>query len=169
MRHQKRPVSDSSDPIALSLHDSAAGRVMKRVRIGLTMVNLESVEKIANALLYEGYLLYPYRRSAVKNQHRFNFGVLYPPRFCQEPDPFEMRIECLAEGSAPSIEVRVRFLQLRNRGDWQEGLEREVGAASALHHSMRVPFGFEDVIEGEIGLSSEPLADGLQKITLRVK
>ncbi len=36
------------------------------------------VEKIANAVLYEGYLLYPYRASAIKNRQRFNFGVLYP-------------------------------------------------------------------------------------------
>ena len=41
-------------------------------------VNLERVEKIAEAVLYEGYMLYPYRASAVKNQQRWNFGVLMP-------------------------------------------------------------------------------------------
>ena len=35
---------------------------------------LRLVERVANAVLYEGYMLYPYRRSAVKNQQRFNFG-----------------------------------------------------------------------------------------------
>ncbi len=46
-------------------------------------MNLSAVEKIANAVLYEGYILYPYRPSAVKNQQRFNFGVLYPRAYCE--------------------------------------------------------------------------------------
>ena len=33
------------------------------------------MEEIANAILYEGYMLYPYRASSVKNQQRWNFGV----------------------------------------------------------------------------------------------
>ena len=41
----------------------------------------ERVEQIAGAVLYEGYLLYPYRLSSVKNQRRFNFGVLTPPAY----------------------------------------------------------------------------------------
>ena len=45
-------------------------------------MNASAVEKIANAVLYEGYLLYPYRPSAVKNRQRFNFGVLYPREYC---------------------------------------------------------------------------------------
>ena len=36
------------------------------------------VDGIVKAVLYEGYMLYPYRPSAVKNHQRFNFGVLYP-------------------------------------------------------------------------------------------
>ena len=46
-------------------------------------MSLDRVEKIASALLYEGYLLYPYRPSAVKNRQRFNFGVLYPREYCE--------------------------------------------------------------------------------------
>ena len=41
-------------------------------------MNFESVEKIANAVLYEGFLLYPYRKSSVKNQQRWHFGTLGP-------------------------------------------------------------------------------------------
>ena len=54
------------------------------------------VEKVANAVLYEGYLLYPYTASAVKNQQRWNFGVLYPPG---AGDTSEMQTEVLAVGS----------------------------------------------------------------------
>ena len=35
------------------------------------------VDRLVNALLYEGYLLYPYRPS-VKNTQRWTFGGLYP-------------------------------------------------------------------------------------------
>src|SRR5262249_8846648 len=44
---------------------------------GGTMTS-EFVDKIVNSVLYEGYMLYPYRRSSLKNQHRWNFGLVYP-------------------------------------------------------------------------------------------
>ena len=53
-------------------------------------MNVELVDKIVKAVLYEGYMLYPYRPSAVKNQQRFNFGVVYPREYS------EARIEFLA-------------------------------------------------------------------------
>jgi len=82
-------------------------------------MNLAAVDKIAKAVLYEGYMLYPYRPSSVKNQQRWNFGVLCPQSYCDVQDGTEastMQTECLVEGSArSSIEVRVRFLQLSRR------------------------------------------------------
>ena len=116
-------------------------------------MNTAAADRIAKAVLYEGYMLYPYRPSALKNQRRFNFGVVYPQIFSDEQngtDPWIMRTECLVQGSVLSrIEVRVRFLQLVERsvhqlvdgafrpvkslrvdGDtfysWQEAIEREV-------------------------------------------
>ena len=41
-------------------------------------MNFDGVEKIAAAILYEGYILYPYRPTAIKNRQRWNFGTLYP-------------------------------------------------------------------------------------------
>ena len=41
-------------------------------------MNLAQVDQIAKAVLYEGYMLYPYRPSSVKNRQRWNFGVVYP-------------------------------------------------------------------------------------------
>ena len=79
-------------------------------------MNLAAVEKIANAVLYEGYMLYPYRPSSVKNQQRWNFGVLCPYSYSQAQNGSEawtMQTECLVEGSSlTGLEVRVRFLQL---------------------------------------------------------
>ena len=52
-------------------------------------MNTTDVDKIANALLYEGYMLYPYRRS-VKNRKRWTFG-------CIHPSAPPMQTECLLE------------------------------------------------------------------------
>ena len=82
-------------------------------------MNTKSVDAIANAVLYEGYMLYPYRPSAVKNQQRWNFGVLYPRSYSEAQtgsDAWTMQTECLVEGSQLSaLEVKVRFLQLVSR------------------------------------------------------
>jgi hypothetical protein len=79
-------------------------------------MNLATVDKIAKAVLYEGYMLYPYRPSSVKNQQRWNFGVLCPQSYSEAQNGSEawtMQTECLVEGSSlTGLEVRVRFLQL---------------------------------------------------------
>ena len=38
-------------------------------------MNSTEVEAVAAAILYEGYLLYPYRSTSVKNQTRWTFGA----------------------------------------------------------------------------------------------
>ncbi len=73
---------------------------------------------VADAVLYEGYVLYPYRASAAKNQLRWPFGVLVPPAFAavDRSERAAMRTECVLEpGRAPSLTVRVRFLQAQHR------------------------------------------------------
>jgi hypothetical protein len=130
-------------------------------------MNIRTVEKLADALLYEGYLLYPYRPSAVKNRQRFNFGVLYPREYCDlqlGSESSEMRTECLVLGSASTtIEVKVRFLQLvvgqpilaaagfqaahsaggdvGFRHTWLEGQERDVSTpACSLNSILATPY-----------------------------
>jgi hypothetical protein len=82
-------------------------------------MNLAVVEQIAKAVLYEGYMLYPYRPSSVKNQQRWNFGVLSPQSYSEAQkgtEAWTMQTECLVEGnSLTGLEVRVRFLQLVGR------------------------------------------------------
>jgi hypothetical protein len=94
-------------------------------------MNLEMVDKIAEAVLYEGYMLYPYRPSSVKNQQRWNFGVLCPQSYSEAQNGSEawtMQTECLVKGSSlTGIEVRVRFLQL---------VVRSVGELAALTSAM---------------------------------
>lgn len=88
-------------------------------------MNLKTVDRIVNALLYEGYILYPYRASAVKNQLRFNFGVVYPRVYAEAQsgnDAWTMQTQCLAEGGADaSIEICLRFLRIVDRVAGQGG------------------------------------------------
>ena len=100
-------------------------------------MNLDPVRKIADAVLYEGYILYPYRASSQKNQSRWQFGVVMAPGYAAA-DPSETsftRAECVLEhGGQPSVRVLLRFLQVQRRtsgGDtWDEAVEREVEAAA---------------------------------------
>ena len=82
-------------------------------------MNTRSVDAIANAVLYEGYMLYPYRPSSVKNRQRFNFGIIHPRAWSESQtgsDIWSMQTECLVEGSRfTALELQVRFLQLMNR------------------------------------------------------
>ena len=85
-------------------------------------MNFESAEKIAAAILYEGYILYPYRPTAIKNRQRWNFGTLYPRVYAeaQNPqEPFRLEAECLVRQVLySSVDIRIRFLQLmRQPGD----------------------------------------------------
>ena len=41
-------------------------------------MSIELARAVADAVLYEGYLLYPYRATSSKNQVRWQFGVLGP-------------------------------------------------------------------------------------------
>jgi hydrogenase maturation protease len=73
--------------------------------------------QIVNAVLYEGYILYPYRASSVKNQReRFTFGRVYPKDYSVSQKGAEACVcqtECLLRlGDQPaSVEVTVGFLQ----------------------------------------------------------
>jgi hypothetical protein len=80
--------------------------------------HLDHARRVADAILYEGYLLYPYHKAAQKNQVRFQFGVLMPPAYaeidaCEQP---ASQTECLLEcPDDAEVRVLVRFLQLQRR------------------------------------------------------
>ena len=78
----------------------------------------ELARKVADAVLYEGYLLYPYRASAAKNQARWQFGVLMPRLWSEDgPDePWATQTECLLEpDEATTVRVLVRFLHVQSK------------------------------------------------------
>jgi hypothetical protein len=110
-------------------------------------MNTKAVHAIAKAVLYEGYMLYPYRPSSVKNRQRFNFGVLYPRSYSEAQagaDAWSNQTECLVEGSPlTAIEIKVRFLKLVARAtDLQMSNERGQPVASwqeAIECDLTVP------------------------------
>jgi hypothetical protein len=138
-------------------------------------MNMEAVERLANAVLYEGYMLYPYRPSAVKNRRRFNFGVLVPPDYSAAQSGTEasaMRTECLVCGTPrTTLDVKVRCLQVMP-GSWQEAVEREVNLdcnlGAILESPQRQEFQYGPAIHGTITLTAGRLADGLFKIVAEV-
>jgi len=95
-------------------------------------MSFESVQKIADAVLYEGYMLYPYRPSSTKNRQRWTFGGLYPESYAAaNGDSSSLQAEFLIEASGEvSLDVKTRFLHLLSREKdgqaWQEGMEREI-------------------------------------------
>jgi len=78
-------------------------------------MSFETAKQVADALLYEGYVLYPYRASAAKNQVRWQFGVLAPKEWAEGGgEHAEQQTECLLEAEDDTVvELRLRFLQVQ--------------------------------------------------------
>ncbi len=74
--------------------------------------------KVADAVLFEGYLLYPYRASAAKNQVRWQWGVLMPRNWADgdHPEPWSNQTECLLEPEDDTVlYLRIRFLHVQTK------------------------------------------------------
>jgi hypothetical protein len=95
-------------------------------------MDLRLVERLVNAVLYEGYILYPYRASAVKNRQRFNFGALCPESYSlarQGTDAWSMQTACLVlDKGRSTIDIKVRFLHL---------MARQIGKLTTPIHELR--------------------------------
>ncbi len=114
----------------------------------------EQVKEIANAVLYEGYLLYPYRQSAIKNRTRWTFGAVYPREYSEASggiEPCTMHTECLVAGQAEDIilDITVRFLHLLVRTVVQpEAARHKPVAASTSGWDLANRFANEPLQEG---------------------
>ena len=153
--------------------------------MSLDPAHLEHARRVADAILYEGYLLYPYRGSAQKNRARFQFGVLVPPAY-GAVDEYELsasRTECLLEcADDAEVLVLVRFLHLQQRivraaspdtgelhdvsalqvdgteyTSWDEAAERQQQAAVSVARLLRQDRTLEFHIDS--GEHSEDLTD----------
>src|SRR5689334_6069573 len=98
-------------------------------------MTFEAAERVADAVLYEGYVLYPYRASAIKNKYRWQFGVVAPQSPQEDQEPSFAQTDCLidAKSASPRLLIRVRFLrpQAVDREDqpsraWLEGISHAI-------------------------------------------
>lgn len=133
------------------------------------MNSWERARAIADAVLYEGYLLYPYRGTSSKNQSRWQWGVLGPPGAADaglgEEDSLSAQI--LVDG-AGAINLTVRFLHLQHRQAERrlddEGFERV--------EELCTPSGswltWDEAVECEIPFGPLPLDDRSWSLPLTV-
>ncbi len=139
-------------------------------------MKIEQIREIADAILYEGYLLYPYRHSSIKNRQRWMFGIVSPQgAIGVARDAWRMQTQCLLVGNTDMrLDVRVRFLHILERAPrtpepahqsasqppqtietlfpasfevWEEGMPRE---ASALDVALDDLLNVERRIEIDI-------------------
>jgi hypothetical protein len=122
----------------------------------------DGARAVADAILYEGYLLYPYRRSAGKNRVRWQFGVLAPPAWVRAHGPVDdsvagsaeswwQQTECLVEPEDDAtLRMRLRFLQVQRRtvqrlaGDVHHPVDTlEAGGKAHLCFDEAVPRDFD--------------------------
>ncbi|MCD9874543.1 hypothetical protein [Streptomyces guryensis] len=135
----------------------------------------EQLSAVADAVLYEGYLLYPYRRSSAKNRVRWQFGVLFPRAWVEQDGPvvpgvsgsadsWYQQTECLLRVREPgaTLRVRLRYLQLQRKQVEETG---ENGGRRSVE-SLRTDDGtvhltFDEAVPCETDIAV-PLEDLLQ-------
>ena len=123
-------------------------------------MNAGLVDRVVKAVLYEGYMLYPYRPSAVKNRQRFNFGVVYPRAYSEAQsgtDAGLMQTECLVEGDEDAqCVVSVRFLRMVARSikkllvplsELSSVTESNIAAVETLQVDGKTLLGWQEAIE----------------------
>ena len=122
-------------------------------------------------------MLYPYRPSAIKNQHRWNFGVLTPKCFSDAhhgAEAWMMQTECLVQDlKAARLNFSVRFLQLVS----EEAVERKISITEqCLHELTAAPreFYFElptsqQPLQGSVEISAETSTTQIFRLRLHVK
>jgi hypothetical protein len=146
-------------------------------------MNFDAVEKIAAAVLYEGYILYPYRPTAIKNRQRWNFGTLYPRVYAQAQrpeEPYHLVAECLATADAQAtLDVRLRFLQMIRQPQtpalaWDEAVERTsehtgISLGELLASPLSLTLQMETDLRVDLTINAQPLPNGACKLRLEVQ
>jgi hypothetical protein len=131
---------------------------------------MDTLREIADAVLYEGYVLWPYRRSALKNSRRFTFGGVYPPAHnaAHPDDPSSMQTQVLVEGGPDGrIDVHVRFLQIVRR---QAGLRTPEGLepVDELVGGGERHLSWDEATEREVHAGDLPLAGLRRRLAIAI-
>lgn len=150
-----------------------------------------TAEQVADAVLYEGYILYPYRPSALKNRQRWNFGGICPRAYSEAQTGSELwrtQSEVLVHGSAAAaggaapgvalniiLEIKVRFLHLVARqvarlerpvADLGECVESDFTIVPSVKIGERVFQNWQEAIEREVSVPEIALSSCEGKETI---
>jgi hydrogenase maturation protease len=133
-------------------------------------MNQALVDAVVNAVLYEGYVLYPYRPS-VKNRQRWTFGGLFPREYSEAQagsDAWATQTECLAQGDErTTLRVKVRFLHLlartvgeleRSGAGWPDGQEPAFRPVESLRVGEDQFHSWQEAVEREVDLGEVEFA-----------
>jgi hypothetical protein len=121
---------------------------------------MEPALAVANAVLYEGYILFPYTASAKKNRIRWQFGVIVPAGYAARGtgEPAEQQTEILLDcRKSCRVTVRVRFLQVEAR--WVQTLmASDYETVDSLEVEGQRYVTFDEGLEREVELQLDPSA-----------
>jgi hypothetical protein len=129
----------------------------------------DPIRAIADAVLYEGYVLWPYRRSALKNAQRWTFGGVYPRGHAEAravgDDPWTMQTQCLLEGGPETrVSIGVRFLHVV----WRQMLDSGGNEADELQVGGELHLTWEEAVEREVGLEEASLRELADSLTVPI-
>lgn len=126
-------------------------------------IEVDAIEKVAEAVLYEGCMMSPNRASAIKNRQRFNLGVLYPEGF----DASLQRTECLvcSERNA-MVDIEVRYLRLDAIGHAHERALQICDLPVAELETLQ--FHESDDI-GDIRISAESVGPDCHRLRIEIR
>ncbi|MGY3205654.1 hypothetical protein [Streptomyces sp. TE5632] len=131
-----------------------------------TEARLAVARHVADAVLFEGYVLYPYRASAAKNRLRWQFGVLVPPAWCAAAEEHDFQhTECLMEPkSGATLAVEVRLLHTQRRIVQQAHADGTYETVRELHLDDRVLVPWDEGREEKVEIAlpvAELTGDGV--------
>jgi hypothetical protein len=135
-------------------------------------MNLDRIKDVANAVLYEGYILYPYRPSSIKNRQRWTFGCVFPQDFAgRQGDASIMQTQVLLRGSLDTrLGAHIRFLQLLTRevgalphpvDKFTPGIDCKAERVQHLEVDGKQYLAWEEAVEREVVLPDCSVADGI--------
>jgi hypothetical protein len=151
-------------------------------------VTVDMARKVADAVLWEGYVLYPYRKSDGKNVVRWQFGVVMPRMLAGlSSEPWLQQTECLVEGAGDAegkgagtegtegttVDITLRFLQVQAR--IVEAVDRAAPGGFAPVERLEVEgkeqMSWDEAVEREVtysGIALEGLLDGERELPIGI-
>jgi len=143
----------------------------------LELPHFDDALPVADAVLYEGYVLYPYRQSSLKNRVRWNFGGVYPRAYSSAQtgsDACAVGTECLVQGEQAALVVEARFLELSEHVPDESAVSEararsvrwELGRLSALRNGRAELSFSRGRLHGRLEAALEPVTSNSARVAV---